>query len=446
MKEKVNIDLLSDQAITSLSDDKFERKDFVDSIAEIIYSQSTKVNPNNIKDFKNIEENMIIGLYGSWGFGKSSILNLLKENLEKRHLETIYFNPWMYGSEEQLLISLFNTIVEKSGLDDKDKTKLIELFNKYLPLISIVSEKFTKNVEAILKVVGDNSDIVNASYCKTKIDEILLNKANPITIFIDDVDRLSKNEIHILFKTLRLIASFKHIIYVVACDFDMVAKSIKENYVNGGIEDGRSFIDKIIQIPIRIPEIKPQALYDYALSYIKITCNITNLEQNQIFREILEAFFHTPRDIKRFINGFRFTQNYLKNCIEPIDLIILELIRVKLHGLYEIIRIYYFSIKHLNTEENYRFRVSEYFRSHKPEYFDSTGQLRNSNREYNLYNKIFSTLFGTQILNLEFYFNSQLLSYSIYLNNSDIKHLKNLKNPKVLVNYFEKSNMTNIET
>ena len=443
MKEKVNIDLLSDQAIISLSDDKFERIEFVDSIAEIIYSQSTKVNPEKIKDFKNIEENMIIGLYGSWGFGKSSILNLLKENLEGRRLQTIYFNPWMYGNEEQLLISLFNTIVEKSGLKGNHKEELIDLLNKYLPLISIASEKIANSAEAVLKVVGANSVNINAFYCKTKIDEILSGKANPITIFIDDVDRLSKNEIHILFKTLRLIASFKHVIYVIACDFDMVAKSIKENYAGGDIEDGRSFMDKIIQIPIRIPEIKPQALYTYALDYIKITCNIDNISQNQIFREILEAFFHTPRDVKRFINGFRFTQNYLKNSVELEDLIVLELIRVKLHDLYEIIRIYYSSIKHLNTEENYRLKVSEHLRTNKPEYFDSNDQLRETNREYSLYNKIFKNLFGTiNIRGLQFQVGNHSMVYSQYSNNSDIQSLKNLRNPKVLVNYFEKSNQT----
>ena len=91
-KKTVNIDLLSDQAIKTRDHDKFNRWTFVDAIAEIIQSQTTKVNPTSNPIYKDIEENMIIGLYGSWGVGKSSIINLLDENLRERRIETIYFN------------------------------------------------------------------------------------------------------------------------------------------------------------------------------------------------------------------------------------------------------------------------------------------------------------------------------------------------------------------
>ncbi len=441
MDKKVNIDLLSDQPINLKDQDDFNRGDFVDAIAQIIYSQSSKVNPTQNKDFKNVDENMIIGLYGSWGHGKSSILNLLKENLENMGLQTVYFNPWMYGSEEQLIISLFNSIISKCGLKGIKLDKLIKLFDQYYPLVSLVAPRTAEVGKAIAKSFKSSSEPINAYACKNEIDKILLGTANPLTIFIDDVDRLSKSEIHVLFKTLRLVASFKHVIYVIACDFDMVSKSIKENYADGSVEDGRAFLEKIIQIPIRIPEIKPELLYNYALNYIKITCDI-DLTKKPLIKEIFEEFFNTPRDVKRFVNSFRFTQKYFNNAIDEIDLIFIELIRVKMQELFELMKVYYKCVSKGNPDSNYNAVIFDDLLKQKPEYFRSDGTFGNKHI-CQKYNKIFSELFNTQIRALSFDHSGIRLGYKDYMKFKDVLQLKTFHNPNMLVYYFEKSEQIN---
>ncbi|MEZ4722778.1 MAG: P-loop NTPase fold protein [Flavobacteriales bacterium] len=193
--KKHNIDLLSDQAIQSLDQDQFDRRQFVEAIARIIYSQSTEVNPGKVIDFKEVDENMIIGLYGSWGFGKSSILNMLKGVLENdQSLRTVYFNPWMYGSEEQLIISLFQTIVYHTGLKNVDLKNLIELLERYYSLVSMASSATGEMMKSLTKALEPNKKNKSAMECKDEIDKILIGTANPLTIFIDDVDRLSNYE------------------------------------------------------------------------------------------------------------------------------------------------------------------------------------------------------------------------------------------------------------
>lgn len=434
-KVEHKIELLSDDVIKYGVNDKFDRTTFVDSIANIIHSQSTKVNAEKDADFKDAYENLIIGMFGEWGLGKSSIINLLDESLKEKQLKTVYFNPWMYGSEEQVIISLFNIIIKEYGENKDIQKKLIGLFKKYAGLVSVASSTADSAMNTILDTFGEE-DIIDAHYCKEKIDELLAGTAQPLIIFIDDVDRLSKEEIHVLFKTLRLIASFKHVIYVVACDFEMVAKSIKENYADGGVEDGRSFIEKIIQIPIRIPEITSDKLFDFGAELIAKTTSI-DARANPVFMSLFETYFKTPRDVKRFINGFRFTHSYMKGVIPDDELLILELIRVKVHSLFEFIRIYYRAIGAVDPDKFYATEILHYAKKHRSDFYKNDGSMDSSNKEIKMYTNVFDKLFELKSL-FGLRYTVQKFTYAEGLSSQTFAKYDNLKNPSKLVEYFEK--------
>ncbi|MCF8278179.1 MAG: KAP family NTPase [Flavobacteriales bacterium] len=449
--KRKEIEFLTDQPIKSVEDDKFGRADFVKAIAEVIHSQTTQVNTDKNPEFKDIEENMIIGLYGSWGFGKSSIMHMLDDSLPES-VQTAFFNPWMYNSEEHLIISLFNTIVELSGLTKDSKTELISLIKKYQPLISLASNSAGKISKAITEI-GNESVTMNAVYCKEQIDKKLLENANPVVIFIDDVDRLSKDEIHVLFKTLRLIANFKKIIYVVAFDFEMVSKSIKENYADGKIEDGKAFIEKIVQIPIRIPEIESKKLLKYSTELINQTFHV-DLSGNAVFKSLVSYCIHTPRDVKRFVNGFRFTHHYLNDTILTEDLIVIELIRSKDHFLFKLITIYYRAIKNQWNSAIYRREIMNAFNENLPHLIKTDERGSRSIDIYSFqireYNSVFVNLFSLSDLET-FAYESRpnghgQLDYKAYTgfllqHKSGSEIMRSLKNPQRLIDYFEKSSI-----
>lgn len=437
--EKKDIDLLSDNPINTFSEDDFGRDKFIKSISDLIYSQSTEVNVNSLNAVKNADENMIIGIYGEWGFGKSSILNLLKYDLENRQqLKTVYFNPWMYGSEDQVIISLFNVIIENCGLENRELTEFIKWMKKYYPLVSAINSSTGKFMEGLLKTFGDDTWSSNASYCKQQIDRILSETANPLVIFIDDVDRLSKTEIQVLFKTLRLIASFKHVIYVIACDFNMVAKSIKENYADGTVEDGKSFIEKIIQIPIRIPEIKSDDLFLYASKYIKAVMQF-DVNGNDLVKRIFDDYFRTPRDVKRSINAFRFTYSSIGDEMKIDELLILELIRVKIHDLFELIRIYYLATKSLDASFFYENHARDFLSRKLPSFQNQPGSLNSTDKEAKFYNHLFTELFGTGVLGLHYQTANRQnnVPYRKYIEKFSKTKDISLKNPQNLKIYFE---------
>ena len=61
-----------------------------------------------------------VGLYGDWGSGKSSILKILQEQLEKDDdTVVVYFDGWCFENVVDAIMALFQGIVD--ALDSNDK-------------------------------------------------------------------------------------------------------------------------------------------------------------------------------------------------------------------------------------------------------------------------------------------------------------------------------------
>ncbi|HFO1052293.1 P-loop NTPase fold protein [Bacillus cereus group sp. MYBK111-1] len=86
----------SDSPVVVQSQDQFNRFPFAKRVASVI---SKRKDPSSI----------VIGIYGAWGEGKTSIFNFIEGELNnEEHVVCIRFNPWRYGEEEEMLISFFN--------------------------------------------------------------------------------------------------------------------------------------------------------------------------------------------------------------------------------------------------------------------------------------------------------------------------------------------------
>src|SRR5258706_14162514 len=87
-----NTDIYSaDNAIKNPDLDEFNRRDFSERIAQTIATR---------KESKSL----VIGIYGKWGEGKTTVLNFIDGEL-KRHdnIVPLAFNPWLFSSEAELL-------------------------------------------------------------------------------------------------------------------------------------------------------------------------------------------------------------------------------------------------------------------------------------------------------------------------------------------------------
>jgi hypothetical protein len=94
---------LPDQPIHSKREDRFNRALFAERVADTTAIRSDR-------------SSIVIGLYGQWGRGKSSTLNLIEEALnDHSNVVVVRFNPWLYSSEERQLRGFFDTLVAAVG-------------------------------------------------------------------------------------------------------------------------------------------------------------------------------------------------------------------------------------------------------------------------------------------------------------------------------------------
>lgn len=244
-------DIIIDSPKEKLEDDLFGWAPIVNRIADIIRLKSS-VN----------HDCFTIGIYGKWGEGKSSLMNMVCENLShEKNITIIHFNPWLFKDQESLLLDFFKTL-QKGNISDEFVNKIKQygpmvslgvsgLVNLALPgMGTIVGKSLNKYIKAVSSIKSDISELkkeVNISICRSK---------KHLLIVVDDVDRLDKDELHALFKLIRQNADFVNTTYMIAMDVDMVAKSIGQRFEGGDEKSGKNFLEKIIQVPFYLPKIQ----------------------------------------------------------------------------------------------------------------------------------------------------------------------------------------------
>lgn len=126
----------------------------------------------------------------------------------------------------------------------------------------------------------------------------------------------------------------------------MVSEAIGDRFSSGNIEAGKSFLEKIIQVPISIPKAQPEALKNLCFSFVEQSINSCNiaLSEEEIKRFVFQFTTHilseinTPRQIVRFGNAISFSLPLLINEVNTIDLLLIEAIKIFFPEHYSLIK------------------------------------------------------------------------------------------------------------
>ena len=201
----------TDKPIANCKDDMLNRKDFAKNLAESILNFDSK-------------ENFVIGLYGKWGSGKTSIINMMVEEILKggERPVIIKFEPWNFTNKDSLITQFFKYLKSELMMSDKKKifnnigdvldnysdaldyAESIPFVNKYSKLI-----KMTINFGSGRLKKYKGSDVLTA---KHKLSEKLQDQNEKILVIIDDIDRLTNEEIRLVFQLVKSIADLPNII------------------------------------------------------------------------------------------------------------------------------------------------------------------------------------------------------------------------------------------
>jgi predicted KAP-like P-loop ATPase len=342
---------LSDKPLVDIQEDRFKRYPFAKRIAETIIKSE-------------VSDCIVIGIYGEWGEGKSTVLNFIEHELVKDgRIAIATFNPWRFKDENTLLGQFFNKLAISISSKQQDtgiKKKGWRLNKKDEPLKNIgenigdLLEEYTDLLSYIPygDVVKSGADMVSKKFkpdvdeLKVRIEKLLANFDGKIVLFIDDIDRLDKEEIYSIFRLVKLSANFPNTVYILSFDEDMVASAIGTRFGNGDKSAGFSFLEKIIQVPLELPAAAPYALKEFCLRHVDkiIKDNNISLLQEDIdryslnFNKAILPRLKTPRLAVRYANSISFILPLLKGEVNIVDLLLIEAVKIFYTPYYNLVR------------------------------------------------------------------------------------------------------------
>jgi len=275
---------LSDTPIIS------DKKDILD------YANDVKQLAEQLKIISS-EYSYSVGITSSWGSGKSSYLNMLKNYLSSnKDFIVIDFNPRHSYTPQDIQKDFFSVL--QSKLKEYDY-RFTYIFKNYLKALSIIESKFLSSLFELHKIWDVKSE-------KEKLNDLISQIDKRIVIVIEDFDRLLADEIIEVFKLIDGNASFTNFIFITAYDKKHINKIIGETYSN----EEAFFSDKFFTIEVPIPKRPYDKIFNYLIETLtdKLHIRKEEVEKYEIVLanhiEVLKKYLTTLRDVKRFLNLF----------------------------------------------------------------------------------------------------------------------------------------------
>lgn len=269
-----------------------------------------------------------IGIYGDWGSGKSSLMDMtMNELLKDEQILCLKFNGWLFEGYEDAKVALVGSILDEIGkkkrlsakakdtlknlYDNTDFIKLSSKLAKYgldffltggiLSLTDITIETIKNaliskgeqvedaDIEGVLKAF--RSKEVRRSIKSFHSDfEKLLNqtKIKRLVVFIDELDRCKHDTILETLEAIRLFLFAKGTSFIIGADERQIQYAVRLKYpdVEGNqIDIGKEYLEKLIQYPVRIPQLGQKEV-EYYIMYLLFEKYFK--EELSIIRDIIE--------------------------------------------------------------------------------------------------------------------------------------------------------------
>ncbi len=280
-----------------------------------------------------------IGVFGDWGAGKSTILELTESAITKENPQFIHikFDAWLFQGYDDARASILETIARaliketesNETLKDKaesfykrvDKMRAIgmladvgstiaglpsfgmfgKLFGSAQDVIEADDDDLDKEIkeakkdfDATKKVAGQ---LIKPKEKKSPPQEILAFRkefksltesiGKPIIVYVDNLDRCTPiNAIHTL-EAIRLFLFLSKTAFIIAADEEMIRSAVSEYHKGATDRHQTDYLDKLIQVPVNVP--KPGVLEVRAYLYMLVSSNASLSTENlELLRLSLE--------------------------------------------------------------------------------------------------------------------------------------------------------------
>jgi hypothetical protein len=351
----------SDRPIEQSSQDALERADFARRLAQNIQAWDGR-------------ESLVIGIHGDWGSGKSSVKNLVLERLREfgdQAPRILHFNPWMISGEQHVAEAFFleTELVlaeEELGKDGKQRAAVWRRYARHFETLAKLSSAvdvalpFIGAVPGLGKMMADrlregaglaenaasslDAKAMPIDAQREEVRKLFQQLRRKLVIVIDDLDRLTDEEIRIMFRIVKATADFPNTVFLLLFQKSTVAKALDP--ICG--DQGEVFLQKIVQVELGLPALpanKLAAFWEEGVTELvgKDLLNELNAGGRllQLWLDGLQCYFRNRRDVTRFLNSFGFmASGFCKEGVwevNVLDLMVVEAVRLFDPEIYRII-------------------------------------------------------------------------------------------------------------
>lgn len=362
----------ADAPIRFAAQDRLRRTDFAARIAGVLSGLS-------------LREGRVFAIRGEWGFGKSSLKNLITEKMDARRdgADWLDFNPWQWGDGDAIARALFGQMADKlGGAHSSNARARADALRHYGALLNGVSEPIKQiggstaffstvltnvSVIAVASAVGfelptvaklaavfaifslglpwigrllshvgrDRSD-EPLEKVRAALEVRLRELHKPLVVFVDDIDRLEPEQIRMLLRQVKANANLPNIVFVLLFQPSIVESAL--NPVANG--DGRAFLEKVVQVNFDLPAV-PASVVHHSFSeelsamasvYATETNGFSQTRWGNAFVGCIQPNVRNMRDARRLMSSIAL-HIPLHVCDEVfevniIDFLLLETLRV----------------------------------------------------------------------------------------------------------------------
>lgn len=254
---------------------------------------------------------MSLGVFGSWGVGKSSTLRLVANELAKakdKYL-VIHFDAWLYQDFDDARAALMSVIADElvKAAPAPLTSKAMSLFGRInklralgllveggalaagVPTFGLITRGLEgvrdlwggtadkEDFEAIKKAGADAKDQASGllndvsekgppeeiAAFRKDFSEVLDGLGKTLVVFIDNLDRcLPENAIQTL-EAVRLFLFMPKTAFIIGADEDMIRHAVARHFKEPGEKQVTDYLDKLIQIPVRVPRVGVEEVRAY---------------------------------------------------------------------------------------------------------------------------------------------------------------------------------------
>lgn len=304
--------LLTDNPVAAARDDKYGFRDHASVLCQAVAATS--------------ELPLTVGVYGPWGSGKSSFVNLCGEIFRADGVPTVTFNPWKYDERADVWHALIQSVLQecaarlaaesaRSTAGERRRARIAAALARVAALSRAAAWLVMRQTAGVLTsglVTGEDADRLLAAWTEgdaeayqhvnsfeAEFREVVdtLTDGGRLVVLIDDLDRCTPAAAVTVLDSLKLFFGEASCVFVLAMDHAMITEAVASRL---GCEAprARQYLEKLIQFPYHLPAVR------FASLYTSLHRSVAGLGNDPALWKLIEvALGANPRRVRRFVNA-----------------------------------------------------------------------------------------------------------------------------------------------